>query len=314
MLYGYLADQTTTVTHDNIVRNNRLYHNENAGMNINGRNNLVEGNEVWGTQQCLPVANSCHDADGILFFGQGHVFRRNYIHDILFGPPGVNPAIGDYNDNPHIDCFQTWADLSGQWSEQASNILFEQNYCDNLQFQNDYEKGQGWMVEGNAHHITIKNNIIRSYRGINNHGGTHTQANHLYIYNNIFVNDLAFPAQPDVAELYNATYSIIRNNIFYDQRHVQIDLKGDTTGIDIDYNLTYNSDGSQPIYLTNAPHELRGINPQFVDPAAQDYHLQVGSPAIDAGIALPDLTDDYDGIPRPQGTSVDIGPFEYRAW
>jgi len=279
---GYKADNTILLVHDNIVRNNRLYYNGNSGIFVNGRDNLIENNEIWETQQCLPVSGTCKDADGILFFGQGHIIRNNYIHDISYGPPGINPEIGDYNDDPHIDCFQTYD--NSDYTEQASDILFEGNICDNLQYQNDYEKGQGWMMEGGAHDITIINNVVRTYRGLNTRGGTGTQADHLYIYNNTFVNNLAFPAQPNVAELYNATYSIIKNNIFYDQKNGTLDLAGDTTGIVVDYNLVYNTDGSLPIYMPYPVlHELRRVDPQFINPGAKDYHLQSTSPACDGG-------------------------------
>jgi hypothetical protein len=54
----------------------------------------------------------------------------------------------------------------------------------------------------------------------------------------------------------------------------------------------------------------------FADPryaASDDYHLQPGSPAIDAGDdgSVPaDLTTDFDGHPRIQGGRVDIGAYE----
>jgi hypothetical protein len=306
--YAYKIDNTILVTHDNIVRNNKLYYIGSAGIVVNGRNNIIENNEIWGIQQCLPINGSCGDADGIQFFGQEHIFKGNYIHDISFGPPGINSSIGDYNDNPHIDCFQTWA---SDYGEQASNILFEGNYCDNLQFQNDWEKGQGWMMEGGANNITIKNNVVRAYRGINTRGGTGTQANHLYIYNNTFINNLSFPAQPNVAELFNATHSVIKNNIFYNQKNGTLDLAGDITGIVVDYNLVYNTDGSLPKLMPYPIlHELRGVNPLFVNPSAKDYHLQAGSPAIDSGTNV-DLVNDYDGNPRPQGAGFDMGAFEF---
>jgi PKD repeat protein len=48
----------------------------------------------------------------------------------------------------------------------------------------------------------------------------------------------------------------------------------------------------------------------FVDPAGGDYHLKPGSPAIDAGTTLADVTDDIEGTPRPQGDAYDIGCYE----
>ena len=45
-------------------------------------------------------------------------------------------------------------------------------------------------------------------------------------------------------------------------------------------------------------------------PGNNDYHLQTGSLAIDAGIALTDVAEDLDGVPRPQGHGYDIGAYE----
>jgi hypothetical protein len=49
----------------------------------------------------------------------------------------------------------------------------------------------------------------------------------------------------------------------------------------------------------------------FVDPAAHDYHLKAGSPAIDRGTVLSDVTDDLEGNPRPVGSAYDIGAYEF---
>jgi hypothetical protein len=51
-------------------------------------------------------------------------------------------------------------------------------------------------------------------------------------------------------------------------------------------------------------------DPKFVDGAAGDYHLQLGSPALDA--ADPTATNDHDldGNPRPQNGRADMGAFE----
>ncbi|MGH9387890.1 MAG: choice-of-anchor Q domain-containing protein [Vicinamibacterales bacterium] len=51
----------------------------------------------------------------------------------------------------------------------------------------------------------------------------------------------------------------------------------------------------------------------FMDPTKQDLRLATGSsPAIDTAAAIPDVTDDFDRVPRPQGRGPDIGAFEFR--
>ncbi len=51
-------------------------------------------------------------------------------------------------------------------------------------------------------------------------------------------------------------------------------------------------------------------NPRFVRPTADDYSLQVASPAIDSGLNVPEVIEDYVGQPRPHGLSHDIGAYE----
>lgn len=52
-------------------------------------------------------------------------------------------------------------------------------------------------------------------------------------------------------------------------------------------------------------------NPLFADPAADNFIIQDGSPAIDAGLDL-GYTEDFNLLARNLGVSPDIGPFETR--
>ncbi len=83
-------------------------------------------------------------------------------------------------------------------------------------------------------------------------------------------------------------------------------------------------DPEQPLIHANGrdyvPAELGQLgagnlsaDPKFVTRAwgtAGDYHLQPGSPAIDAGTATEAPAADLEGTPRPQGTGFDMGAYE----
>jgi hypothetical protein len=48
----------------------------------------------------------------------------------------------------------------------------------------------------------------------------------------------------------------------------------------------------------------------FVNAGADDYHLAAGSPALNAGERLDEVTIDREGVERPQGGAYDAGAYE----
>jgi hypothetical protein len=103
----------------------------------------------------------------------------------------------------------------------------------------------------------------------------------------------------------------------------------------LDHNLLYSSGGGK--VLLSGTHysnldDLKsagkcnyciGQDPAFVDAASYNFKLSESSPAIDAGESLSSVTSlfesrygeninfDFEGNARPQGTSYDIGSFEF---
>ncbi len=79
------------------------------------------------------------------------------------------------------------------------------------------------------------------------------------------------------------------------------------------YNLTtldiINRDGAGATLTGNVTDAAAGW---FVNPAAADLHLRsAAAAAIDQAGALSQVTDDFDGDPRPIGTAPDVGADEY---
>lgn len=108
---------------------------------------------------------------------------------------------------------------------------------------------------------------------------------------------------------------IVANNICSQNRSFQLAVASEVSlssqQITLDHNLI---DGfrANPEGETYGSSYVEG-DPRFVDPAAEDFHLKAGSPAIDAGANQPALqaATDIDGQPRIVNGRVDIGADEY---
>lgn len=87
----------------------------------------------------------------------------------------------------------------------------------------------------------------------------------------------------------------------------------DTSGT-FAYNLSnldifHDRDGAQGIVQGNVTH---ATTDWFVDADDADLHLlATTTDAIDQAAELADVTDDFDGDPRPMGTAPDVGADEY---
>ncbi|NQU17756.1 MAG: cadherin-like beta sandwich domain-containing protein, partial [Candidatus Saganbacteria bacterium] len=116
----------------------------------------------------------------------------------------------------------------------------------------------------------------------------------------------------------------LRNNIF-DNAQGLVWLASQITGYTIENNLFNRDSSSDQIYVGGSDRTVSQLNalsncsgnitgdPKFVSPAwgtTGDYHLQSGSPAIDAGTSTGAPSIDLDGTSRPVGSADDIGAYE----
>jgi parallel beta-helix repeat protein len=304
--------------HDCIVRNNILYRNGQFGIEVMGQNNLIEGNDISGTIQHHPcnvtyASVGWLDADGIRFHGGGHIFRNNRIHDISYGPAGytrgtscsladLQNLANDYNDDPHIDCFQTYAGDK----VPGHDITFEGNYCKNPEYLPDFSVAGKAFESEFGYNLLFKNNLT-----ISNLVALIKNGSNITFTNNTFIGNRNNEYSQGI-QLTNDTNTIIKNNIFaYQENGIGSIWTNDSisnTTLDAGYNCVYRQGGNPP--RAKDLGDVWGLNPLFVDEAKGNYHLQVGSPCIDKGTDM-GVTNDLDGNPRPLGSGYDIGAYEF---
>jgi len=256
------------------VADNRIY-SAQMGIVIQGEGWIVENNDVERLFRYIDT-----DCDYLRFFGDNHIIRGNYFHGTNFNEVG----------SAHVDCFQIF-DNNGEW---AHNILVEGNIC--------HDFHQGFMGSANYYHnidhITFRNNVFA-------HGGAWgicvENIPYVTVENNTFY-DIYYHG---VGFRDDSHHNVVVNNIFSNMETSY--WASDGASLSGDNNIIYQSqDPGQP-----GPNDLIGVNPLFVDPVNNDFHLQENSPAIDAGQSRSEVTHDLEGKPRPQGNGYDIGAYEF---
>ena len=113
------------------------------------------------------------------------------------------------------------------------------------------------------------------------------------------------------------THSTIANNIFYLPNTAAIRFTGVfahslavnnnvMTGLD---TLYYPDHATGVTYSGNKPYS--DSLALFTNPGARDYTLKAGTnPAVDAGVTLSYVLDDFLGVSRPRGAAYDAGAYE----
>jgi parallel beta-helix repeat protein len=169
---------------------------------------------------------------------------------------------------------------NGYSGQTANNNIIRNNH---LIGNGTTSPNGGGVISGSGSGTLIANNVINGNRdGILICCGTATPSNHK-IFNNTIHGNSRWGVEVQKGTGHQIRNNIIRSNAMADTRF----LVGVT-----------------------ATNNLSG-DPQFVDAAAGDFRLKDASSAIDAGIALAEVPDDFMKVSRPQGSTHDLGAYEY---
>jgi hypothetical protein len=278
----------------------------------------IYGNEVElacndGQQECITVSGT-----------SDFEIKNNTVHDNgpgTNGGEGIDAKDGSYNGSIHHNHVYNLNNRLGiyvdSWDKRTHDIDVYANVV------HDIKNADGFTVAaesgGLLENIRIYNNIAynNALNGISVSSNGEAIYKHpmknIYILNNTFYgNGNAAWGGGISIENPDASQVFIRNNICSQNQSFEISVSVDIPpkNVTVENNLLYS-------YKADAEDgEVTGVNfvegdPLFVNPAAADFHLKAGSPAIDRGSAANAPAEDFDGVARPQGQGYDIGAFEY---
>jgi len=320
------------------VLNNNIHDNPTQGMIGGGINALIAGNTFSTnghtcSQNPTFPAKYCH---GLYFTGRDMIIEDNFFyesasfaidsHDAvnivirnnIFYENGItNGTVGVYKNGGGIGIGSNQGKYPSQYLE---NVTIENNLFVNNTLS---------IVLAEAINFTIKNNIIieSKSQAISLGGNVSFPNINVKIFHNTLYNNKA----QDIYIGGNNSDIDIKNNLIKKTNEEAIYFQnlpymGEIKNLEMNNNL-YDVGGTDvfvisgfdisTIYYTFSEwqalgYEANGLwaqDPLFINPLADEFYLQLGSPAIDAGV---DVGVIYDFSENLRDALPDIGAYEYR--
>jgi len=238
------------------------------------------------------IANAYSSSGAIEVYGSGTLFSNNIIDGNTTNFGGFAVGINVGGGSPTIE-----------------RNIFRNNVC-------DYQSTSGVLSFSRDSSPIIINNIFENNLcmgiDLNLYIG-----NTPMIMNNIFIgNDIGIR----IGRFWSSASEIYRNNIIV-QNDIGVEAKfGDESDNPVwENNLVFgNSVNYSVITDQTGINGNISVDPLFVNTSSEDYHLQMGSPAIDSGSETNAPAIDFDGAVRPADgngdltPATDIGAYEYQ--
>jgi len=266
---------------------------------------------------------------GVVLKGNHTTVTHNYFHDLVmvintdgggddFGANGI--VIRSANNEISYNQITRAIAASFDYGYDGGGIEIystNQSMDNNFIHHNQVSDSMGFIEIGSRDGQSVADNIIAYNLSLRNqkfasiHLGTTgfgSLTTNLRVENNTIYEPentgkrifwIWSPAVPTTLSLTNnIVYSAVK---FGDSNQI---------GFNHSHNLFFMVNGAS-LGLNPDPSDIVGLNPQFVNPDQDNFHLQASSPALDQGVNL-GYTSDLDNLPVPVG-QPDLGAYELQS-
>jgi hypothetical protein len=326
----YGTDAKTPIT-DLVIDGNEVHHlqtgsSESLVVNGNVTNFRITHNVVHDNNNIgIDIIGAEHTApDPAVDQARDGVVSGNLVYNIT---SRGNPAYG--NDQSS----------DGIYVDGGTRIVIERNVIHHVDFGIELASEHRGRTTS---YVTARNNLIYACNtagiSIGGYGAERGGTDHCTVINNtLYGNDTADTGSGEFQMQFNMANNVFEDNIVYaGNRCLMTSSKSgpvdsNTPAVSIDYNFYYCVSGAEASkwswysssytgftqYVKTSGSDRHSLfaDPRFVDPSKNDFHLQAGSPAINAGTnaGVPVVGEQgLDGGARIKGSKIDAGCYERR--
>jgi len=190
---------------------------------------------------------------------------------------------------------------------------------DNLVEKCEIYNNKKWGVQiangtagGGANRNIVRNSRLYNNGALDGGGVTVHASDSSLVYNNLVYNNANVHSAIRVGD--GAAATKVYNNTVYGNGLYGVEVVSVAVNAEIRNNIIYANGGtiSNAGIATIISNNFT-LDPQFKDVASKDFRLTVGSQAINSGVTLSAVKNDFGGTARPQDGAYDIGAFEYQS-
>jgi hypothetical protein len=254
-------------------------HNTSQGLLVSGA--TISGiAKTWSTD--IQVWNSVFTDNGGLY-PPGAGDPNKHDHSIYYG------ASGSYGNGFHNGT---------EGGVVANNVFYDQDYGVSMRIG---DAARGLLIVNNTiYHSYVHDPVAYPYWGngisLSNYAADQYRSGNIGVYNNIITDSSAgvygsaATSMPDNTVDYNLTWNI-----------------STTQDLDCTPDCNFNPRWGTVTLFSVGTHNMKNVNPLFVNPSGQNFHLQPGSPAF--GRANPAYAPAYDADGKSRPAAPALGAF-----